>query len=203
MTYKDANGVNKSFECCTGQFGSNHTADDIAKGATAATKASKIADAINYSSANGGNVTATASGSTVTVSVAANSGNRGVTKVIKSNNTGEGVNSLGLVDDDGTQLIATVTFAGAIAGVDDNDVASTLVVGTDRATSAISPGDYDTVEEMVDAIVESLVDDGVAASAISRNCIQLTMSQSLDVRVHFGTTDVGIRQDAEIRFRND
>jgi len=198
VRYKDSEGQTKSFSAPTGEFGSNNTSDDIKKTHTPETKAQTIATAINSAPENGANVSAIATGSSVTVSVTGD--NQRILSFKKTNNTREPTNRLALDTGENTH-VAYVRMIGGPTGLDDDSFPAQVMIGTDRGQVTLSTADYNTLDDLVEALVDALVLEGIAANQQCSTVIKITMSPLRDAQLHYGNTDVGIDQEAQVATR--
>lgn len=192
--------VTQTLTAWTGNPRSSQSSDDIQL--TLESKLQKIADAINFGPQTGGSLTASVTGSTI--SVTSDDPNSSITKISITNSTAQASNQIAIGSlAQNESLNAEVSLAGAIWGSDDAGSASTVMVGTARGTVSVSPADFTSIEAMVDDIVRRLVQIGVSASieANTARSVLLTMSPTLDEYVAFGCTDAGLEQFVVLKRR--
>ena len=193
ITYLDPKGELVPFEAATGQSGSQHEWDDIAKGTSGPAKAAAIATAINDS---GAPLTASAVGHVVTVGTTG--GCQGIRRMSVTNNTRQARDKVKISVERSPGPIGAqplpegyVTLVGILSRQDDDGNPAEFALGTDRGTFETTTGEHASLVTLCQAAVGELVAHGVSASLVRPTVIRVVLDPVRDGQLVWGCTDTG------------
>ncbi len=200
INYKDYEGEVKTITTATGEFGSNHTGDDLPKGMSGEDKAARIASAINAEAQAGGHpIAVNVMGHVITVGTTGNA--KGLTKFDVSNNTRQKHNKTWVSHSiNEVHQEAYVYLTGGVAGHewDSDETQSEIRVGTARHLVVKMPSHNTPLATLASEIVEELIHHGVSASLVRPTIIRIVLDEEMDCRLHYGCTDAGVNMTAEV-----
>jgi hypothetical protein len=196
----DDNGQNVTLSNFTGIQGTKpaQKADDLPIGMDAKDKAIRIAAAINAAADNfredgSQRVTATANGANV--DVAGTSSKVKVEKIKVNSNTGETSDKLSYPP---KSTLFTSTLLGIPAMVDGCGDAAIFRIGTARGVVEVPLASAGSVHQALLMAADGLAQHGIAAWLPTPNSIAFVVDADLDEGAHYGCSDFGLEQVAEL-----
>jgi hypothetical protein len=111
-----------------------------------------------------------------------------VDRVQWMSHTKESTDCVGETDPTSTSWVANLTYAGQISGIQPSGAAATATAGTNVYTTTMSTGEFETVDSLVQALVDDLSAHGVHASKTGTGAMTISLGSSEDT-VFCGTDD--------------